>query len=324
MNYRWGEFSLESKKIKDETVKISARLPKNKLELLAAEYRTNSITELLSRLIDDKLEHKFKASHERSVITSIGAKNRLAKRIIDFIPTHSTYIELFGNTASILLKKPRIEREIYNDIDGNVTNFFLVLRDNPAALYNACSSLPYSQDVYYNFLESPIPDEPLEKAVRFFYLNRGSFLGNHIPGFRSDSKGRNYSKFYYSECERFFAISKRFHGVEITNKDYKIILKRNMNTPDTFFLCDPPYFDGTDYYNNSFKLKDHSQLAHLLSQIKGKAMVCHSKDYQIHKLYIGLGFRAERIRTKYYSSIKNTENGIKERPATELYLYMNY
>lgn len=314
---------METKTTKDETVKISARISKSKLELLATEYSTNSITELLNKLIDDKLEHKFQANHERSAITSIGAKSRLAKRIINFMPNHTSYIELFGNTASILLKKPKVFREIYNDVDSNVTNFFMILKNNPAGLYNACSSLPYSQEVYFNFLEGPVPDDPLEKAVRFFYLNRAGFLGNHLHGFRADSKNRNYSKFYYSECQRFFAISKRFQGVEITNKDFRKVIKRNTDDP-VFFLADPPYYDGTNYYNNSFRLKDHIELAHLLSKIKGKAMVCHSKDYQIHKLYTGLGFRTERIRTKYYSSIINTEDGKKQRPTTELYLYMNY
>ncbi len=315
---------MEKKTTKDETVKVSMRISKSKIEYLMSEYGTNSITEMFNELIDDKLEHRFQADSKRSVITSIGGKNRLAKRIIDFIPEHKAYIEPFGNTASILLKKPRSFKEIYNDIDGNVTNFFMVLRDNPLGLYNACISLPYSEDVYYSFVASPIPNDPLEKAVRFFYINRCGFLGTHIKGFRANGKGRNYSKFYYSECERFFAVSKRFNGVEITNKDYKKIIKKNINNAEAFFMCDPPYYDGTDYYENSFKLKNHSELAHLLSQAKGKAMVCHSKNYQIHKLYTGLGFRTERIRTKYYSSKIYTEDGNAKRPTTYLYLSMNY
>lgn len=300
------------------------RIPKSKIECLTAEYGTSSITELFNKLIDDKLENKFKADANRSVITSIGAKNKLAKRIIDFMPEHKTYIELFGNTASVLLKKPKSFNEIYNDIDDNVSNFFIVLRDNPIGLYNACSSIPYSETVYNNFIKDPIPSNPLEKAVRFFYINRCGFLGVNIKGFRFNNINRNCSRFYYSECERFYAVSKRFNGVEITNKDYKKILKRNMDDPNVFFFCDPPYYDSTDYYDNSFRLKDYSELAHLLSQIKGKAMVCHSKNYQIHKLFSGLGFKSERIRTKYYSAKELTENGESKRPTTELYLYMNY
>jgi DNA adenine methylase len=79
---------LEKKTTKDETVKVSMRISKSKIEYLMSEYGTNSITEMFNELIDDKLEHRFQADSKRSVITSIGGKNRLAKRIIDFIPEH--------------------------------------------------------------------------------------------------------------------------------------------------------------------------------------------------------------------------------------------
>lgn len=314
---------MANKKIKDETIKISSRLSKSKLELLSKEYQTNSITDLLNKLMDDKIKNRFSADSSRSVITSIGAKNKLSTRIIDFMPEHSTYIELFGNTASILLKKPQSKRELFNDIDNNITNFFLVIRDNPTALYNSCSSLPYSETLYNELFQSQVPTDPIEKATRFFYLNRCGFMGYTARGFRCDTYNRNYADFYYKECERFFALAERFKNVEITNKDYKKILKKNIND-DAFFLCDPPYYDGTNYYSNSFTLNDYKQLAKLLSEIKGKAMVLHSKSDEIHKLFTGLGFRTEKIRTKYYSAVVRNEDGTKKRPNQYLYLYMNY
>jgi DNA adenine methylase len=313
-----------TKKIKDETAKISMRISKNKLELLMAEYGTNSITEVFEKLVDDKLNHRFQADARRSVITGIGGKNRVAKRIIELIPDHRIYIEPFGNTASVLLQKPKANQEVYNDIESNVTNFFMVLRDNPIGLYNACVSLPYSEHMYYEFLKSKVPDDPLDKAVRFFYLNRCGFLGSNSKGFKTNSPTRNYAKFYYKECERFLAVSKRFQNVEITNKNFKKVITKYQDDPEAFFLCDPPYYDGTNYYSTDFKLADHSVLAHQLANIKGKAMVCHSKNYQIHKLYTGLGFRSEVIRTKYISRAQYDEAGNLKRPDALLYLYMNY
>lgn len=315
---------LDKKSTKDETVKISMRISKSKLEYLMYQYGTNGITDVFSKLIDDKLENDFKSDATRSVITSIGAKNKLASRIIDLIPEHKVYIEPFGNTASVLLKKARSFKEVYNDIDNNVTNFFMVLRDNPLGLYNACATLPYSEKLYYDLLYSSVPDNPLEKAVRFFYLNRCGFLGTNAIGFRSFNGKRNYSKFYYSECERFFAVSKRFEDVEITNKDYKKIITKFKEDEAAFFFCDPPYFDGTNYYDNSFNLKSWSTLAHLLSSIKGKAMICNCKNYQIHKLFTGLGYRTVRIRTHYVSANYHEEDGTIRRPLIYLYLYLNY
>lgn len=199
-----------------------------------------------------------------------------------------------------------------------------MLRENPIGLYNACLALPYSEDVYREFLESEVPEDPLEKAVRFFYLSRAGFLGANSKGFKSSSPDRNSSAFYYKECERFLAVSKRFQNVEITNRDFSKVIKKYKENSEAFMMADPPYFDGTDYYSTGFKLADHSKLAHMLAEIKGKTMVCHSKNYQIHKLYTGLGFRFEIIRTKYMSRVSINEAGQMTRPSTELYLYMNY
>jgi DNA adenine methylase len=317
------------KKFKEQRQKVSFWMPTSKIEILMKEYKTEGITELFNKLVDEKLDNNWASNDAtRSVITSIGGKNKLAKRIIEFMPKHSIYIEPFGNTASILLQKEPVKKEVYNDINEDVVNFFNVLKTDSIALYNACKALPYSEAVYQELASSPIPSEPLQKAVRFYYLSRAGFLSssNSSTGFRTNAPdGRNFGKFYYNECERFYAISKRMQGVEILNRDYRKIIKTYSDNLDALFLCDPPYFDGTDYYENSFILKDQSNLARLLAQIKGKAIVLHSKDYQIHKLYTGLGFNFQIIRTKYAPRKVIIDNeGKKSRPESLLYLYMNY
>ena len=58
-----------------------------------------------------------------------GGKYRLAPWIIDFFPAHECYVEPFGGAAGVLLQKPRSYAEVYNDLDGQVVNFFRVIRD---------------------------------------------------------------------------------------------------------------------------------------------------------------------------------------------------
>ncbi|HWO97225.1 MAG TPA: DNA adenine methylase [Bacillus sp. (in: firmicutes)] len=317
------------KKYKEQKQKVSFWMPTSKLEILMKEYKTDSITELFNILVDDKLDNNFKPKDDtRSVITSIGGKNKLAKRIIEHMPEHSIYIEPFGNTASILLQKAPVKKEVFNDINEDVVNFFNILQADPIALYNACIKIPYSEVVYKEMVSTPIPTDPLQKAVRFFYLNRAGFLSssNSKTGFRTNaSDGRDFGQFYYRECERFYAISKRLQGVELLNRDFRKVIKAYSSNPDALILADPPYYDGTDYYESKFKLKDHSELARLLSNIKGKAIVLHSKNYQIHKLYTGLGFKFSTIRTKYAPRMVLVDNeGTKTRPESLLYLYMNF
>ncbi|SEG75162.1 DNA adenine methylase [Paenibacillus sp. UNC499MF] len=140
----------------------------SKLETLRKLYGTDSITEMFSKLIDEKLDSNFAAHQDnRSVITSIGGKNKLARRIIELMPKHSNYVGPFGNTASILLQKAPAKKEVYNDINEDVVNFFNVIQTDSLALYHACTKLPYSEAVYKDMLSSPIPDEPVERAARF-------------------------------------------------------------------------------------------------------------------------------------------------------------
>lgn len=318
------------KKYKEQRQKVSFWMSSSKIETLMKEYQTDSITELFNKLVDEKIDSNFASQDAtRSVITSIGGKNRLANRIIQTMPEHSIYIEPFGNTASILLKKAPVKKEIYNDINGDVVNFFHILQKDPLALYNSCKNVPYSEVVYQEMLSSPPPSDPLEKAVRFYYLNRASFLPSATSGtgFRTNAPvdGRNFGRFFFQECERFYAISRRMQGVEILNRDFRKVIRTYMNAENSLILADPPYFDDTDYYKHGMELKDHIDLANLLSKIKGKAIVLHGKNDQIHKLYIGLGFNFQTIRTKYApSKVIVDSKGKRGREQTLLYLYMNF
>lgn len=64
-----------------------------------------------------------------NVLRYFGSKNKLGHRIMRYFPPHTTYVEPYGGSASVLLNKPPSTLEIYNDLDGQVVNLFRVLRD---------------------------------------------------------------------------------------------------------------------------------------------------------------------------------------------------
>jgi hypothetical protein len=53
-------------------------------------------------------------------LSYIGGKNRLAKRIIEIFPKHTTYVEAFAGGAQVLFHKKPSAVEVLNDLDGEI------------------------------------------------------------------------------------------------------------------------------------------------------------------------------------------------------------
>lgn len=63
-------------------------------------------------------------------------KQRLVKDIIARMPEHHCYAEPFGGFCSVLLNKPVSEVEVYNDINKDVVNLLLCIKEYPFDLFS--------------------------------------------------------------------------------------------------------------------------------------------------------------------------------------------
>ena len=100
---------------------------------------------------------------KRPALRYYGGKWNLAPWIISHFPPHKNYVEPCGGAASVLLQKPRSPLETYNDLDGNVVNFFRVLRDKPEELIRQIELTPWSRDEF-EICRNP-STEPLELSL---------------------------------------------------------------------------------------------------------------------------------------------------------------
>ena len=71
-----------------------------------------------------------------------GAKFRLASWLLQYFPPHDCYVEPYGGAAGVLVRKPRAYAEVYNDLDGDIVNFFRVLRDPETRATRRAGSSP--------------------------------------------------------------------------------------------------------------------------------------------------------------------------------------
>jgi site-specific DNA-adenine methylase len=63
-------------------------------------------------------------------LSYIGGKNRLAKRVIEIFPKHTTYVEAFAGGAQVFFHKDPSKVEVLNDLDGEIVNFYRVCQQH--------------------------------------------------------------------------------------------------------------------------------------------------------------------------------------------------
>lgn len=115
----------------------------------------------------------------RSPIKWVGGKSRLRKTIVSLFPEdHTCYVEPFGGGAWVLFAKPPSPVEVYNDIDGELVNFFRVLKEKPLEFIQSFKWALVSRETFYRLAQTdPSGLSDVQRAHRFFYLIMASWGG---------------------------------------------------------------------------------------------------------------------------------------------------
>jgi DNA adenine methylase len=231
-----------------------------------------------------------------------GGKWLLAPWILSHMPPHRVYVELFGGGGSVLLRKPRSEREIYNDLDSDIVNVFRVLRDYPGELARALDLTPYSREEYELACEPSV--EPVERArrsmVRLGMAHSGAGsqydpFGEVVrskPGFSTGDlrAGGSGPVAWENFNEALINIVDRVKGVTIEHRD-ALGLIPVWDSPGTVFYADPPYLSDTrkskSVYKHEMTEGQHVALARALCQTKGSVLVSGYDSPLYNDLYAG-------------------------------------
>ena len=224
-----------------------------------------------------------------------GGKHYLSHRIIAHFPPHQTYLEPFGGAASVLLNKPVVPVEVYNDLDQRVTRLFRVLRDHSEEFRRLVSLTPYSE-IEFKEAEKPADNE-VEQARRDFVRWRLS-LGGRGDSFsftlhRVRRGMADVVSGYLSMIDdQLPLIIERLRRVEIINRPATEII-RTWDSPDTLIYADPPYVHETrnessrDVYGVEMTEEDHRKLASVLSKVKAKVVLSGYPSPLYEELYDG-------------------------------------
>jgi DNA adenine methylase len=201
----------------------------------------------------------------RSPISRVGGKSRLAKRIIELFPEHNVYVEVFFGAGWIFFKKDPVKIEVVNDIDGELVNFFRVLRFHPEEFERQLSYFLHSRQMFEEgALEPRLTD--IQRAVTWYYRNRTSYgaMGEHFNYFKKSTRGA-----VPLLTRDFKEISERMGRVTIENADFEKILTR-YDSDEVFFYLDPPYTGLTNPYPYDWSADDERRLWANLARLQGR------------------------------------------------------
>jgi len=102
-----------------------------------------------------------------------GGKYSHLKWLLPLLPEATYFCEPFAGSAAVLINRAPASVETYNDVDGEVVNFFRVLRDQKKALIEAIGMTPFARQEFEDAIDVPersISD--LERARRFYIRAR--------------------------------------------------------------------------------------------------------------------------------------------------------
>ncbi len=218
--------------------------------------------------------------------------------ILPLLPQTTHYCEPFGGSAAILINREPSPVETYNDIDGELVNFFRVLRQEKETLIEAIGLTPFSREEFelaISGLTAGISD--LERARRFYVRARQVRTGlaqkassgrwaNCLLTSRAGMSGA-VSR-WLGAVEDLPYIAQRLLRVQIEHAPAIEVIQRYDST-ETLFYCDPPYphDSRTDHNAYAYEMTDdqHRELAEVLHRVEGKVVLSGYQSPLMQELY---------------------------------------
>jgi DNA adenine methylase len=211
----------------------------------------------------------------RTPLSYYGGKQQLAGRILGMIPEHQIYCEPFCGGAAIFFAKEPSKVEIINDTNGEIINFYEVLkRDFPALEREIEISLHsrkqhHQAEVIYN---NPEMFDRIKRAWAVWMLANISY-GCKLNGcFGYDRIGTTSKKMDNKRSDFNADYAIRLQRVQIECCDALRII-RSRDTPEAFFYLDPPYVGYDQGHYDGYTQMDFDALLVLLEGIQGKFLL---------------------------------------------------
>lgn len=212
----------------------------------------------------------------RTPLSYYGGKQRLIKKIAEFVPAHQLYGEPFLGGGAFFFAKKKSEVEVVNDTNAELINFYRVAKnrfhDLQALVRVTLHSRKDHDDAWVIYNKPHLFDE-VRRAWAVWVLCTQSFSSMIDGSWGYDKSQNTTTKKIASKRDSFLEeIAFRLQEAQIESADALYIIK-SRDTVDSFFYCDPPYYNSDCGHYDGYSETDFIALLETLGNIKGKFLL---------------------------------------------------
>ncbi len=214
-------------------------------------------------------------------IVRMGGKSRLRKTIIDMLPEHTCYVELFFGAGWVYFAKEPSKVEVINDIDKELINLFKMIKYHGPEVERMLEYEFSGRDIFEEYKNYTIDElTEIQRAIRILYIITQSFA----------AKGGNYGygttrkpsqQIFMNKALR--DIRERLSNTYVENLSFEKIIDK-YDRKHTVFFIDPPYFE-TAGYESKFGKEEHLILLEKLKLLKGKFILTINNHPKVREWY---------------------------------------
>jgi DNA adenine methylase len=260
----------------------------------------------------------------RPLLRWAGSKRRILPILEACAPAeYRVYIEPFAGSACFFVKL-RPKRSILGDVNRDLIAFYGVIADMPRELEARVVAMPKSESFYYELRQKHELRGRIDKAARFFYLNRFCFNGVY----RTDKQGRfnvprGIKVGSMPNAEDCVAFSRLLRNATLLAGDFEECMERARS--GDFAYLDPPYTTSSrlprgEYGYDSFRTTDLDRLIRCLRKADKRGvrvLLSYRKDPELAKALKGWSCRTLRVR-------RHVAGFARHRAVTSEVLLANY
>jgi DNA adenine methylase len=215
-------------------------------------------------------------TNPKTPISYYGGKQKLLATIVSKIPNHKLYCEPFLGGAAIFFGKQQSQIEVINDTNKELINFYRVCKEKFLDLQSLVRITLHSRKAHQDaniIYKNPHLFTDVQRAWAVWVLSSQSFSAMLDSSWGYDKSKRTTTTKITNKREQFTEeLAIRLQDAQIECADALYIIQ-SRDGVDSFFYCDPPYFNSDCGHYDGYSIEDFERLLQTLSAIKGKFLL---------------------------------------------------